>query len=216
MKLTISGKTLSLSGKNIKMGNVVSLSITPAVYCHRGIPCRAGCYAVKLCRLRPSVKTSYDNNGAALEALEEADPTGRETAAALADYINAANVKFFRWNVSGDFARGGLLWGWYFRLACQVARRCPDTKFLAFTKVYETLAVRRRPSNFALVASVWNEYSPETAPYMPAEVPPYAAAHYNDGSRAMPEGAVECSGHCESCGRCFDLRPGEAVFFNKH
>lgn len=208
MKVKIEREELTISAGNTKMGKVASISRPPVATCSAGVPCSGNCYAAKLCRIYKTVRDSYWSNESALAVLAEIDPSADMTAAAIAAAIRG-KYQFFRWNVSGDFARGGRVWSWYYNLACKTAERCPDVRFLAFTKVYDILGLPR-PSNFNVVASIWNDYAPDADPST------YAAAHYNDGSRAMPANATECGGNCEACGMCFNLRPGEAVYFNKH
>jgi hypothetical protein len=199
MKVTLtSGHTITISEGNSKMGKVYSFSVSPVVTCAANVPCAKACYACKLCRIYANVKSSYAANWDAVQNANMA-----ELAAALVDVIKAKKVKLFRFNVSGDFKDP-----MYLRVALTVAAACPDTQFLAFTKVYTAFAADR-PENFNLFASVWNDYAP-------ADIDAVPSAHYCDGSRPMPADAVECGGNCEECGLCFNLKPGEKVFFKKH
>lgn len=199
MKISLkSGRKITVSEGNSKMGKVYSFSVLPVVTCGENVPCRKDCYACKLCRIYPGVKASYAAN---LDALNNESLV--EIAAALVDVIQRKKVKLFRFNVSGDFRDPN-----YLRMALTVAAACPDTNFLAFTKIYTALEVRR-PANFNLVASVWNDFAP-------ADIESVPTAHYCDGSREMPAGAVECGGNCETCGKCFFLKAGEKVYFRKH
>jgi hypothetical protein len=204
MKIQITpDHTIVISEGNSKMGKVFSFSVTPVITCAEDVPCKKECYACKLCRIYPSVRRSYADN---LNAIHNAPAD--IVAAAIVDVIKRRGVKLFRFNVSGDFGRDGNFDRAYFAMACRIAAACPDTRFLAFTKVFDAFGMDR-PANFNLVASVWNDYAP-------ADIESIPTAHYCDGSRPMPAGAMECDGGCETCGKCFLLKRGEKVFFKKH
>jgi hypothetical protein len=204
MKIKLeSGHEIVISEGNSKMGKVYSFSVSPVITCGANVPCKKECYACKLCRIYPTVRNSYAAN---LDALHNAP--AHLIAAAIIDVIKRRGVKLFRFNVSGDFGFNGSFDKFYFDLACKIAKNCPETNFLAFTKIYDAFNMIR-PANFNLVASVWNEYAPENIEDKPT-------AHYCDGSRAMPADAVKCGGDCEKCGKCFFLGRGEKVYFEKH
>ena len=193
-----SGNSFNISEDNAKMGKVFSFSVLPIATCKENAPCTKNCYACKLAKMRKNVKNSWLKN---TEVLSLEDKT--EIAKKIALACQLQEVKFFRWNVGGDFGING-----YFDLACKVAELAPDTKFLAFTKFYE-LADLPKPENFNLILSVWNDFRPKN-------IDNYATAHYNDGSRSMPENAIKCGGNCEKCGLCFNLKKGESIYFDKH
>lgn len=201
VKIFREGHIINISSGNCKMGRVFSFSLPAVVTCAKGVPCGKDCYA---CKFRESAKRCYRENLDAVKSL----PTN-VVINTISDYIHAKGVRLFRWNVSGDFASEGVFTPIYWRIACEVAKRCPGTLFLAFTKVFACFE-QERPANFNLVASVWNDYAPEDG------VDNKPSAHFCDGTRDMPSHAVECSGECETCMLCFGLRPGEAVYFVKH
>lgn len=194
------GLFINISQGNSKMGRVFSFSMPAVVTCASGIPCAKTCYA---CKFYNNVKNCYRQN---MQALDNVNVD--RLADAIANYLNSKDVRLFRWNVSGDFARNGKFDHVYWSLACKVAKKCPGTLFLAFTKVFDCFKYKR-PANFNLVASVWNDYRPKTISNKPT-------AHFCDGTREMPKHAVKCSGECETCMLCFGLRKGEAVYFEKH
>jgi hypothetical protein len=191
------GYAINISTKNNKMGKVYSFSLLPIVTCAMGIPCYRNCYAVKLSRLRTTVRNSWKEN---TEAIRNLPP--KEVIDTLVGYISWTRCRYFRWNVSGDFNIRN-----YWDITAAVAEQCPETKFLAFTKCYWT-AEKPRPENYNLVLSVWKEYKPRKITT--------GLAYYNDGTYPIPSNAKECLGNCEKCGKCFNLKAGEAVYFNKH
>jgi hypothetical protein len=114
------------------------------------------------------------------------------------------NIKHFRFNVAGDFNLRG-----YFSLACKVARECPETQFLAFTKDYRIQELRK-PCNFSIVLSVWKEYKPTKAKY--------GCAFFDDGTPEcnVPETGFVCPDGCSNCLYCFRMKKNQAVIFKKH
>ena len=85
-----------------------------------------------------------------------------------------------------------------------VAKACPDTRFLAFTKAYDI--VRKVPfyelDNFSLVLSEWTDV---------LKAPDDLKEHYRT-SRAVEKledakaNEVICPGNCETCGMCWALK----------
>jgi hypothetical protein len=192
------GGSVYISERNTKMQAVWSFSVPPVLTCKKDVPCKSNCYAVKLLRFRKNLNNSLQENFTALNCGDH-----QEIIEKLSGVINALQIPLFRFNVSGDFGIQG-----YFQLANEIAKRCPGTQFLAFTKYYN-LSKFKRVANFNLVYSVWNEYKP-------ADISNIPTAHYNDGSRAMPKDAVRCNGNCADCLTCFFLKPGQKVYFDKH
>lgn len=190
----------NISEDNAKMGEIPSFSVQPIATCNQNVPCIKDCYACKMCNRRDIVLMSYIRN---TENFRKADK--RELIRKFSAFINGMEYTHFRWNVGGDFRLEG-----YFEFCCKVAEKCPNTKFLAFTKCY-SFATVSRPANFNLILSAWNDYAPTALQEEKCPV-----AHYCDGSRPMPTLAQKCDGKCDTCYKCFTLKPGEAVYFEKH
>lgn len=197
-KIYIGGNTINISRENTKMGKVSSFSLVPGLTCPAGVPCIKDCYACRMCRLYKDTLNTYRENTRAVLILPQ-----ERIVRALASYINGKNLKVFRWNVAGDFIIPK-----YWDIAVRVAEECPNTQFLAFTKVYAT-EKRYRPKNFALVLSVWQDYKPRKGTTTPL-------AYYDDGTYPIPKEAKECSGKCDECFKCFYMKPGTSVVFKKH
>ena len=103
----------------------------------------------------------------------------------------------------------------YLNACCEIAKRNPEVKFLAFTKQYEivgeALELGLIPSNFNIVFSAWNELIPENKDSVPV-------AYYDDGEHEdlIDPKATVCGGDCQHCKKCFYLGKGESVRFSKH
>lgn len=200
MRIPVGKHSLYISEGNSKMGNVYSISTLPVLTCNPNVPCSSeGCYAIKLYKRFKVVSNTWEENTNTI--LEENVDT---IVSAIVSAINLYNIKLFRWNVGGDFHLKN-----YFEIAIKVAEQCPSCKFLAFTKCYNLIDTIR-PSNFNLIVSVWKDYGSNI------NSPNVGYAYYNDGTCSIPLDAVECSGMCDKCMKCFDLRPNQKVYFNKH
>lgn len=198
-KIEIGSNKITISEGNTKMGHVSSFSVVPFSTCAEGVPCMKECYAWKLCRMYKRVSDSWTEN---MQTILQEDP--QEVVRYITEYIHTKKVKLFRWNVGGDFNLAN-----YFDITVEVARRCPDCKFLAFTKCKKYI-LREIPDNYSLVFSVWKSYRIHESRKK------YRAAYFNDGNCYIPNHAVKCEGDCEKCGKCFNMKKGEAVYFNKH
>jgi len=189
----------TISHGNGKIGNTPNVSLLPVVSCPRGVPCaRSGeCYDQKACRLYPTVKAARTRNWKA------ASKRRAEYFAGIRQYLQRYSPKYFRWHVGGDIPDAG-----YYREMCRIAREFPNTKFMAFTKNHG-LDFRGRPANLAIVFSMWPRWG-DSKKRMPR-------AWMQDGTETrIPADAVECSGQCDHCGVCWNLKPGQNVFFHKH
>lgn len=191
-----------ISPGNIKMGRVDSVSLPPVTTCGR-VPCVRVCYVVRN-MLRGRYGTTISKSYAANLAFLTADIAG--FLSAIEKHITRKQPDFFRYHVSGDFNSQE-----YFDGTVEVARRNPDTLFLAFTKQYQLLpAARTLPKNYAVVCSTWPGW----------KTPPagYRRAWYQNGDETrVPGNALACPGNCETCGFCFNINKTKRdVVFNHH
>jgi hypothetical protein len=199
MKIVIdSSYTVSISDGNRKMGAIHSFSVTPLRTCPAGIPCAGLCYARRMEKRRDNTANAYRNNTESV--LHKPDDVVR----ILTSYIRMRNLKYFRFNVGGDFSLPG-----YWEVAIRIARACPDCTFLAFTKMY-SIQEYRKPKNINIVLSVWKDYSPEN--------PKYGLAYFDDGTPEcnVPETGFVCPDGCSTCMYCFRMKKGQSVIFKKH
>ena len=202
------GFTISMG--NDKMGFVPSFSVTPGVTCDVRAPCwRKGiCYAVSMEKRYPSVRTSWANNLSALKACEydESDVFVQD----LVEFVNKKKPEIFRWHVGGDIYST-----WYLDQMCQIAKKCPDVKFWAFTKQFGVLSSYENviPDNLNIILSVW----PPTVPSVEL-MKRFGCNYFQDksGTYIVPDDAFVCQGDCEMCRRCVTLGPGESTVIVKH
>lgn len=199
-------KGFSFSESNKKMGRCGSFSVMPGITCNPNAPCFKDCYARKMCAYRKSVRQAYEDNTKALMIDHRYD----EFINAACMFIDYNEYKLFRFNVAGDMVNFD-----YLNACCEIAKRNPDVKFLAFTKQYELVGEALKlgliPSNFNIVFSAWNSFVPEDTTTVPV-------AYYDDGEHEdlIDQKAVLCGGDCQHCKKCFYLKPGESVKFAKH
>ena len=199
-----------ISKSNIKLGMIPSVSLPPIVTCSPNACkfCGKKCYARKMCKLRPSVKESYENNLDIL--LNDKEKFWREVSGSI------ALTTYFRFFVSGDIYDKDFLEN---MVLC--AKKNKHCNILCFTKKYslvnEYLEHHRLPKNLKIVFSAWkglempNPYKLPTAEVM-----------YKNGTSTAVEGKkyIYCSGNCSECisekRSCWNLKKGEGVIFAEH
>lgn len=200
---------IKISPGNTKMGSIPSVSLPAGLTCRADCACRSKCYAMKLERLRSSVRNAYRHNYEILNT----DPKTfwREVEASV------MASRFFRFHVSGDIVDGA-----YLEHMIDIARRNPHCEILCFTKKYDLVngavfegGVAVIPTNLHLIFSAWRGL-PMDNPY----AFPEAHVRYRDGFTTASENAKECGGNCTECaitnGGCWTLHKGEQVVFNEH
>lgn len=201
---------VNLQKGNTKLGKVVNVSLPPGVTCRPDAKCfKDGCYALKFYKLRNACKNAWDQN----LALATHNRDG------YFDYIRATVVlgqpDLFRWHVSGDIPDAD-----YLTRMVAVAKACPKTRFLCFTKQYELVMAQPWAShsmhatgNLSVVVSAWPGIP------IPAELALWPTAWVRDPKNPdprIPENAIPCDGGCDKCGLCWALKPGESVVFARH
>jgi len=196
-------KGISISKGNAKLGDkILNISLPPIKSCAIGVPCALCCYAVKCTRTRPTARKAWQQN---LD-LYEKNPFAYFGAILMA--IMEFKPKRFRWHVAGDIPDTA-----YLDHMIRIARLCPSVKFLCFTKRHGFVTLIPPPSNFNFVLSYWNDWG------NPALTPSFASAWYRDPAKPdprIPKNAKHCSGSCETCSLCWNMKPGQSVVFDKH
>lgn len=196
-----------------KTGDIPRWNLPPLWTCGGNCRfCKDRCYALKdydNFRVKAVSKSHARNYNAVVQDIAKVE-------AYLIKRITKTAPAFFRIHASGDFAVPGLkdpqayAWMWY-----RVAKACPGTRFLAFTKTWDE--VRGVPfydlPNFSLVLSEWTDV---------LEAPADLKEHYRTSravealSDARPNEVI-CPGNCETCGMCWALsKLGHDVAFEIH
>lgn len=201
----MNNQKVSISNGNAKMGAIPSVSLPPCTTCNPLAPCFKKCYAVKLARRYPTVKTAYERNLDILTSSPESYWAQVKGA--------AMTTRFFRFHVSGDIPSSA-----YFAQMVQLATECPHTNFLAFTKQYnivnEFLAnVGRLPQNLKVIFSNWGEWKC----YNPFALP--TCEVILKGSEPLDNWKI-CGGNCTECAcrgvGCWELKAGETIAIYEH
>lgn len=201
-------KHVCISKSNIKLGMIPSVSLPPIVTCSPNACkfCGKKCYARKMCKLRPSVKESYENNLDIL--LNDKEKFWREVSGSM------ALTTYFRFFVSGDIYDKDFLEN---MVLC--AKKNKHCSILCFTKKYslvnEYLEHHRLPKNLHLIFSVWKGLECFNTNNLPE-----AHIFYKNGTTTAKDGAKYCSGNCTECAvenkNCWTLKKGEQILFREH
>jgi hypothetical protein len=186
--------SVKISSGNKKTGKINAISFPPIKSCSNNIPCTDKCYALKSYRMYPNVKKAWEHN---LELLnKDRDLFFKE----ISFFIVAKSPKYFRWHVSGDIQDQDYLERMKF-----LANSFPKTKFLAFTKQH-SLNFENLPPNLSIIASMWPGWGNPKSTWLPK-------AWMQDGTETrIPGEAFECSGCCDSCHVCWELKKGLTVW----
>ena len=198
--------TVKISPGNTKLGAIPSVSL-PAIKTCRPCGCSKKCYAAKLERLRPTVRTAYANNLQVLQ--DEPDTYWREVEGAI------MLSRFFRFHVSGDIVDAD-----YLKHMVAVAERNQHCDILCFTKRFDLVnrwleSGDRIPLNLHVIFSGW----PGLLMDNPYNLPE-AHVMMRDGSTTARQDAIPCGGNCAECaktdGGCWSLMHGQQVVFHEH
>lgn len=190
---------LFISEGNTKLGKIPNLSLPPGLTCPKNVPCRKTCYARRIYQRLEAVHAKWLGN---LELWRTDPNTYMED---LNLWLELHTPPVFRIHVSGDFPGQR-----YLDHLCTVIAKHPDTKFLAFTKRHN-LDFTRVPDNFRILLSMWNNWGDEN------QAGPKAwYLDPDDPDPRIPDSAYPCSGSCDSCFKCWNLKDHESVVLKKH
>ena len=120
---------------------------------------------------------------------------------------------FFRFHVSGDIIDPD-----YLDRMCKTARKCKNTRFLAFTKNYEDVNVyfetHKKPRNLKLIFSLPFDGSKIETPH---NLP--TASVILKGTEPDKNWKI-CGGNCTECAcrgvGCWELKKSETIAFYEH
>ena len=209
MKNILNEEHVCISRGNVKMGAIPSVSLPPIKTCAPNACklCGKKCYAKKICKLRKTVRDSYERN---LKILtEEPDKFWREVNASV------ALSSYFRFGVSGDIYTFE-----YLEKMVEIAKNNRHCQILCFTKRYEWCNEylekhKYFPKNLHIIYSAWKGLEMNN-PYGQPE----AHVFYKDGTTTASDGAKFCSGNCAECAvenkNCWTLKKGEQIVFKEH
>jgi len=197
---------VSISNGNTKMGAIPSVSLPPVITCPKNAPCAKKCYALKLCKLRPSVRNAYQNN---LDILNED----------WGEYWRQVNfavsmTRYFRFHVAGDIPNAA-----YFKEMVITARNNPHTQILAFTKQYAIVnhyidTFGELPANLHLIFSEWGDDWKVPNPHnLPTSTVIFKGNTPRDDWKVCGGNCTECA--CRGVG-CWELKKGETIAFYEH
>lgn len=201
---------MNITLTNSKLGGYIpSLSLPAGITCRSDAPCHKGCYAKRGRFLYPNVQKSLQNN------LQEYQENPEKFFNDVIEYLNNDEViyKFFRWFSSGDIVDMQFLYG-----IVKVAKACPMTKFLCFTKKHNLVNMwlsvgNEFPENLRIVFSGWDESFEVENPF---NLPTTYVYFKGQSNKHIPEYAIPCKGLCKNCKACWSLQKGQSVYFDKH
>ena len=196
---------VSISQGNRKMGAIPSVSLPPVITCKHCETCAGKCYAMKLQRIYKTVRESWARNYKIV----------CEDRNAYFDQITVSAMisGFFRFHVSGDILDID-----YLDRMCKTARKCKNTRFLAFTKNYEDVntyfETHKKPRNLQIIFSLPFDGSAIENPH---NLP--TAGVILKGSEPSKKWKI-CGGNCTECAcrgvGCWELKKGETIGFYEH
>ena len=191
-----------------KLGTEIpSINLPVGSTCRPDAPCFRKCYARRGRFSFLKIKTLLDRN----LAIWMSHPRQYEQ-----EIIAAAfKSRFFRWHAAGDIPDEA-----YLAMMIRVAKKLPDTRFLAFTKKFELInahvgAGNALPGNLQIVFSAWGDFLPDNPNKLPV-----AYIKFRKLPCQISPDALHCPKYCGDCvstGKsCWDLHLGQSVFFDEH
>ena len=198
---------ISISKSNKKMCGIPSFSFPPVVTCSNCAECKRKCYALRMAKFRPSIMEAWRGN---LEAWNE----NRE-AVKHRIMSEAFLTRYFRYFVGGDIPDFGFLC-----MMAEVAEAVSGCTFLAFTKKFDLVnkyleTFGPLPDNLRIIFSGWGS---ALRPVNPHGLP---ESDIIQKGEKMPDDCLKlCGGNCADCicrgVACWDLKPGEKIYFIEH
>ena len=201
---------IKISTTNSKLGyQIPSISLPPQHSCRKDAPCSKECYGKKGNFTYKQAQAAQLTNWLVFD--NEPEKYFNE----IIHYLNDSLIshKYFRWHTVGDIVNDSYLLG-----MIRVAQKCKQVKFLCFTKQFDIvnryLDNNKLPKNLKVVFSAWHKGFKVDNPHnLPVAYVRFKKAEMN---ACIPELAIPCEGHCPECLACWDLKPGQSVYFNQH
>lgn len=200
-----------LTDNNKKLGvGFLQCNMPMVLSCRCNAPCKKECYCGK-----GNMRLIQSRHIARYEAYKE-DPTLFFNRIDME--LSLGVVPFMRWHSAGDIVDAR-----YFLGMVDIAKKHPETKFLAFTKKYELVNSYldkggEIPTNLNVLFSYWGKGWEVPNPHNLPQ------AHIKMGDAEfdsiIPSDALHCGGLCAECVKsgdnCWQLGKGKAVVFVKH
>lgn len=189
---------------NVKLGKVHSISLPPGRACNTTCPCKEGkiCYAHKA-MYRSVVQKAWGEN---YQYYLRYPSQFFEDIAVLLKY---QGVQHFRWHVGGDIVDQAYLDGMN-----HVAWGLMDMEFMCFTKMHH-LDFKGVPPNLHILFSMWPGWGRTRKKHLFHGGPRIRRTWVNDPANLdprIPDDAVECSGKCDECFKCWSELDKDVVF----
>lgn len=203
--------SVKISTTNSKLGLIPSVNLPPILTCRSDAPCFKECYAMRGRFRFPNVRNSMESNYFAYTE----NPANYFNEIRKAVDNGMVSYAYFRWHASGDIVDED-----YFQGMVQLANELPRTSFLCFTKKYEIVnnyiaEHGALPANLNIVLSAWGRLLSVENPYnLPVAYVRFKNMMSITGF--IPSDAIECEGNCTHCLRCWNIKSGQSVVFDKH
>lgn len=188
---------------NSKLGNILNFNLPAGRTCPAGADCQKFCYAKKGTYNFPAVKNRYREN---LDFYLQHGMV--ETFKAMLAELDSFKGELVRWHSSGDCPDFE-----YLQLVFLVAMARPKVNFMMFTKRYDwvnnLLGFVDKPDNLTIIFSYDDGLEDEYE--NPFEMPIAIVSDTTSSCGNQLHGLT-----CEECRVCWQLKPGEKLYFWKH
>ena len=172
--------------------------------------CKASCYALKAERCYPSARKSRKEHFEISKCQDSAERMIYTISTEMARPKNNGKEIIFRIHESGDFYNKEYAEKWL-----TIARHFVGSpiKFVAYTKSVRYFDGVDLPSNFYLLASVWDDTTEENLEIIHRNgFKIYTAFSGEDLTEALNNGYTLCRcKDCATCGKCWNKKVGNTV-----
>lgn len=200
---------INMGNHNSKTGAACLNLAFPVCVCREDAPCKKTCYANKGCQTMCKVQAAYYRN---LRLYNEDPDEFFNQVFYKIKYSGLTMVRLFD---SGDFPDDDFL----IRM-CNLCKKFPNVKFMAFTKKYDLvnnyLDNNALPNNFNILFSAWDKMWEVPNPHNLG----IAYVSFNDSRLTpdYPKNSFVCPGRestCSACRACWSKKL-KAVVFKQH
>lgn len=193
-----------VTNSNSKLGSICAINLPAIKTCREDAPCKKLCYANKGNFVYKNVKKCYEDNLNAF--LKDKEQTKKDIIEQL------PIIGFCRIHASGDFVNME-----YLEMLVEIAKEVKGVNFMAFTKKYELVNEfiangNKIPSNFKILFSGWHGLEMNN----PYNLPTAFVRLNNVVDNRIKKTAIECSGKCDKCFACWNVKKKQQVVFHQH